>query len=67
MNALIPVCHGNAWSVCLRDPEDNCIELFVDADRYIHQPIREPLDLDPPGFKPIEDWRTETVRKTAEH
>jgi catechol 2,3-dioxygenase len=78
---LIPVCHGNAWSIYFRDPEGNRIEVFVDTDWYIHQPIREALDLDlpeaeirrrteamcrdRPGFMPIEQWRAETARKIA--
>ncbi len=55
--------------------------MFVDTDRYIHQPIRLALDLDQPeaetrrrteelcraqpGFKPIEEWRAEIARKIA--
>lgn len=78
---LIPVCHGNAWSIYFRDPEGNRIEVFVDTDWYIHQPIRETVDLDlpeseirrrteamcrgRPGFMPIEEWRAETARKIA--
>jgi catechol 2,3-dioxygenase len=79
VNDLVPICHGNAWSVYFRDPEGNRIEVFVDTDWYIHQPIREVIDLDlpeaeirrrteafcrgKPGFKPIGEWRAEVARQ----
>ena len=78
---LAPVCHGNAWSVYFRDPEGNRLEVFVDTDWYVTQPLREPVDLDQPepeirratealcrnqpGFKPIADWRAEIARRIA--
>lgn len=78
---LAPVTHGFAWSVYFRDPEGNRIEVFVDTDWYVTQPVREPLDLDQPeveirrstevfcrtraGFKPIAEWRAEVARKIA--
>lgn len=78
---LAPVCHGNAWSVYFRDPEGNRLEVFVDTDWYVSQPLREPIDLDQPeaeirriteilcrkqpGFKPIGEWRAEIARKIA--
>ena len=78
---LVPICHGNAWSVYFRDPEGNRIEVFVDTDWYVHQPMREIIDLDlpepeirrltealcrdRPGFKPIAAWRAEVARKIA--
>lgn len=79
VNDLVPICHGNAWSVYFRDPEGNRIEVFVDTDWYIHQPIREVIDLGlpeaeirrrteafcrgKPGFKPIGEWRAEVARQ----
>ena len=79
---LAPVCHGNAWSVYFRDPEGNRIEVFVDTDWYVHQPLRVAIDLDLPeaeirrmtealcrtlpGFKPIGEWRAEVARTIAE-
>lgn len=78
---LVPICHGNAWSVYFRDPEGNRIEVFVDTDWYVHQPMREIIDLDLPepeirrltealcrdraGFKPIAEWSAEMARKIA--
>jgi len=78
---LVPICHGNAWSVYFRDPEGNRIEVFLDTDWYVHQPLREVIDLDLPeaeirritealcrnlpGFKPIDEWRAEIANKIA--
>ncbi|MPY69514.1 MAG: hypothetical protein GEU92_05450 [Alphaproteobacteria bacterium] len=42
-----PVNHGNAWSFCFRDPEENRIELYLDTPRQCTQPHRERLDLSP--------------------
>lgn len=68
-----PVIHGNSWSMYIRDPEGNRLEVFAESDWYISQPFKEPLDLSQPeeqireytraycatraGFKPIEEWR----------
>jgi len=78
-----PIIHGNAWALYFRDPEGNRIELFVDSEWYIAQPIRHPLDLsmpeadirrityefcrDKPGFKPIERWYDEMRELMATH
>jgi catechol 2,3-dioxygenase len=40
-----PVNHGNAWSVYLRDPENNRIETYVPTPWYVSQPCREPLEI----------------------
>ncbi len=77
-----PVNHGISWSLYFRDPEGNRIEVFADSDWYIHQPIKEPVDLtrdedslraetyaycaDQPGFKPMADWRREIAKKINE-
>jgi catechol 2,3-dioxygenase len=42
---LIPVDHGNAWSLYTRDPEGNALEFVVDTPWYTAQPCGEPLDL----------------------
>lgn len=78
---LVPICHGNAWSVYFRDPEGNRLEVFVDTDWYITQPIREVIDLDlpeeeirrrteafcrtRPGFQPIAEWQQDIARRIA--
>jgi catechol 2,3-dioxygenase len=67
------VTHGNAISVYFRDPEGNRVEIFIDTPWYVHQPLREPIDLSLPdqevwqwaesharklpGFSPVSDWR----------
>lgn len=68
------VSHGTTWSLYLRDPEDNRIEIFTDTPWYVHQPCKFKIDLqladeelhaitkskisEMPGFCPIEDWRS---------
>ena len=72
---LAPVSHGNALSVYFRDPEGNRLELFIDTPWYVNQPLRIPMDMrlpdaelwawaerearKLPGFKPVDQWRTE--------
>jgi len=76
---LYPVSHGNALSVYFHDPEGNRIELFVDTPWYVKQPLRVPMDMrlsdnelwawaereasKMPGFKPVEEWRSEVSRR----
>jgi catechol 2,3-dioxygenase len=43
---IIPLCHGNAWSVYFRDPEFNGVEVFIDTPWHVAQPQGQPLDLD---------------------
>ena len=45
VSEIAPVTHGNAWSVYFRDPEGNRVELYTHTPWYVHQPLREPLDL----------------------
>ena len=79
VSEISPVSHGNALSVYFRDPEGNRIELFVDTPWYVTQPLRIPMDMSLsdealwrwaeetarrlPGYKPVEQWRTELARK----
>ena len=78
---LHPVSHGNALSLYFLDPEGNRIELFVDTPWYVEQPLRVPMDMSLadgelwawaerearklPGFKPVEEWRSEMAQKMA--
>lgn len=39
------VNHGNAWSLYLKDPEGNPLELFVDSPFYTPQPCRGELNI----------------------
>jgi len=43
---IIPLTHGNAWSVYFRDPEFNGVEVFIDTPWHVRQPQGQPLDLD---------------------
>lgn len=78
---MAPIDHGIAWSVYVRDPENNAIELFVDSDWYIVQPCAETLDLSlpdeeirqrtekfcraQPGFEPYQNWKDRMAAKMA--
>ena len=69
---LRPLSHGNAWSLYLRDPELNGIELFVDTPWHVAQPQGQAISFEwddaelrewtektfgeEPGFSPIEDY-----------
>jgi catechol 2,3-dioxygenase-like lactoylglutathione lyase family enzyme len=70
---LIPINHGNAWSLYTRDPEGNALEFVVDSPWFVHQPCGEGLDLslsdeeilrqtkelcERKGGEPYADWRT---------
>lgn len=69
---LIPINHGNSWSIYTRDPEGNALEFVVDSPWFVHQPCGEPLDLglddaeilrrtealcEARGGEPYADWR----------
>ncbi len=69
---LIPINHGNAWSLYTRDPEGNALEFVVDSPWFVHQPCGEGLDLGQSdaeilrqtevlcankGGEPVADWR----------
>jgi len=76
---IVPLCHGNAWSVYFRDPEFNGVEVFIDTPWHVAQPQGEPLDLGmsndeivantldhfatEPEFGPIEEF----YKRRAEH
>ena len=69
---IMPLTHGNAWSVYFRDPEFNGLEIFIDTPWHVQQPQGEPLDLstsdeeivakteaafrDRPEFGPIDEF-----------
>jgi catechol-2,3-dioxygenase len=46
VSGIMPLTHGNAWSVYFRDPEQNGVEIFIDTPWHVAQPQGEPLDLD---------------------
>lgn len=67
------VSHGTTWSIYVRDPEGNRLEIFADTPWHVAQPIRFAIDLSlsdedlirgtenairsRPGFRPAEDWQ----------
>jgi catechol 2,3-dioxygenase len=71
--------HGISWSIYFPDPEGNLLELFVDTEWYILQPILEPLDFNQSdqeihahteqlcrgreGFEPITQWRARVSQR----
>ncbi|MEP7046770.1 MAG: VOC family protein [Ilumatobacteraceae bacterium] len=79
---IVPLCHGNAWSVYFRDPEFNGVEVFIDTPWHVRQPQGEPLDLDrtnddivewtrarfsgEPEFGPIADYRERRAERRAD-
>ena len=80
---IIPLTHGNAWSVYFRDPELNGVEVFIDTPWHVRQPQGEPLDLDKsndeiveatrahfskePEFGPIDEFYSRRAQHIAQH
>jgi catechol-2,3-dioxygenase len=70
---VIPIDHGNAWSLYFTDPEGNGLECFVDSPFHVAQPHAAGLDLDADDatieattqdrirddaeFQPLADWQ----------
>ena len=73
VEGVIPISHGNAWSLYFNDPEGNGLECFVDSPFHVAQPYAEGLDLDSsdedieaatradledkPEFQPLTEWQ----------
>jgi len=69
---IMPLSHGNTWSIYFSDPEGNGIEVFCDSPWHVPQPQGKPWDPDKsnseieaesrqafenePGFGPISDF-----------
>ncbi len=67
------VSHGTTWSIYMRDPEGNRVEVFTDTPWHVAQPVRFAIDLDltdeelvrrtedairtRPGFGPVDAWK----------
>lgn len=45
VEGVIPISHGNAWSLYFTDPEGNGLECFVDSPFHVAQPYADGLDL----------------------
>ena len=81
VDGVIPICHGNAWSLYFTDPEGNGLECFVDSPFHVAQPHAASLDLDAsdqeieaatrsiieslPEFGPLEEWQAEFAARLA--
>ncbi len=73
IEGVIPISHGNAWSLYFNDPEGNGLECFVDSPFHVAQPYADGLDLsaddetieadtrakiqDDEEFQSMADWR----------
>jgi catechol-2,3-dioxygenase len=73
IDPILPICHGNAWSLYFNDPEGNGLECFVDSPFHVAQPFANGFDLDQsdeaitaatrtliesePEFRTMADWR----------
>lgn len=79
---ILPICHGNAWSLYFTDCEGNGVECFVDTPFHVAQPYADGLDLDQsdeeilawtraqleskPEFQPMSDWKADFTKKLDE-
>lgn len=75
IDRILPICHGNAWSLYFNDPEGNGLECFVDSPFHVAQPFADGLDLsaddatieadtrarieNDPEFQPLADWQAQ--------
>ncbi len=73
VEGILPICHGNAWSLYFSDCEGNGVECFVDTPFHVAQPYAQGFDLDQrdedileatleqiesePEFRPMAEWR----------
>jgi catechol 2,3-dioxygenase len=48
VSGIMPLTHGNAWSIYFEDPEHNGVEVFIDTPWHVQQPQAKPLDLSKP-------------------
>jgi len=79
IEGILPICHGNAWSLYFSDPEGNGVECFVDTPFHVAQPYATGYDLDQPDadilettrkqledqpeFQPFSTWREEFSKR----
>jgi len=82
VEGIIPICHGNAWSLYFNDPEGNGVECFVDTPFHVAQPFASGFDLDQrdeqiledtrekvasaPEFQPMVEWREAFEKQLGE-
>lgn len=79
---ILPLNHGNAWSIYFADPEGNPVEVFARSPWHVRQPVTDGLDLsrsdeeivgsteavysEAPDFGPARDWRESFARRLEE-
>lgn len=82
VDGVIPISHGNAWSLYFNDPEGNGLECFVDSPFHVAQPFADGLDLDAtddeieaatrerikdlPEFRPVKTWQREFTARLSQ-
>jgi catechol 2,3-dioxygenase len=73
IEGILPICHGNAWSLYFNDCEGNGVECFVDTPFHVAQPFASGWDITQsdaqilettreqvehaPEFQPMAEWR----------
>lgn len=78
---MIPISHGNAWSLYFTDPEGNGLEVFVDSPFHVPQPYADGAGFSQSddgvaeatraklapldGFRSFEEWRSEHAARLA--
>lgn len=79
IEGILPICHGNAWSLYFKDPEGNGVECYVDTPFHVAQPYGSGFDLDrsdaeildttraelegKPEFRPMAEWREDFAKR----
>ncbi len=82
VEGVIPICHGNAWSLYFNDPEGNGVECFVDTPFHVAQPFAQGFDLHQsddelveatrklvegePEFQPFAAWQSDFSKRLDE-
>ena len=79
VEGIIPICHGNAWSLYFSDCEGNGVECYVDTPFHVAQPFGQGFDLDKsdeeilaatreliksePEFQPMAEWQEKFAKR----
>lgn len=58
------VSHGTTWSIYMKDPEGNRVEVFADTPWFVAQPVRFEIDLDL-GDEELARRTEEAIRERA--
>lgn len=82
VEGVLPIDHGNAWSLYFEDPEGNGLECFVDSPFHVAQPHAGALDLTTtdadievatrdqirslPEFQPLDRWKAAFAAQLAD-